>query len=809
MAVKKSDLYSSIWETANQLRGGMDASQYKDYVLAVLFIKYISDKYKNDPYAAIDVPEGASFADMVKLKGTENIGDDINKKIIGKIQEANKSLATISFADFDDSSKLGTDKEKITKLTNLIALFEKPELDFSKNKANDDDILGDAYEYLMRHFATESGKSKGQFYTPSEVSLIMALIIGITPENSTNNTSAYDPTSGSGSLLLKIGEQAEKNISLFGQEMDVTTAGLAKMNMILHNNPQAKIAQGNTLANPQFLDGDRLQTFDYSVSNPPFSYSSWTAGVNVINDLFGRFTDYGTPPEKNGDYAFLLHIIKSLKSTGKGAIVLPHGVLFRGGAEGRIRENILKQGFIKGIIGLPANLFYGTGIPACIIVIDKENAAHRKGVFFIDASKGFIKDGNKNRLRDQDVHKIVDAFNKQLELPKYSRMVAVTEIEGNDYNLNIPRYIDAQEAEDTQDIFAHLKGGIPEKDIDALSDYWAVYPSLKNDLFEPSNTNGYLNAKMAKNEIKTAIFSHPEFITYAKITDEKFGEWANRNINYLKNFTVGYKPKRLINLIGNDILSHYSSVMLVNKYDVYQHLMNFWNETMQDDCYLISADGWVADYVYDYKKKQFDSDLLPKQLVINRYFDAEQKAIEKLEADKEITITSLQELEEENSGEEGYFAAFDKVNKITVAKRLKDILASKPKPKKQNLPMAAEDEVAYGEQGVMETYLKLTDQQADLTKKLKAALIVLEEKIAEKYEKLTETEIKQLVVEDKWITTIQTNVKGELDRISQRLTQRLTELVTRYEKPMPVLANQVNEYEQKVAAHLQKMGFSL
>lgn len=809
MAVKKSDLYSSIWETANQLRGGMDASQYKDYVLAVLFIKYISDKYKNDPYAAIEVPEGASFADMVKLKGTENIGDDINKKIIGKIQEANKSLATISFADFDDSSKLGTDKEKITKLTNLIALFEKPELDFSKNKANDDDILGDAYEYLMRHFATESGKSKGQFYTPSEVSLIMALIIGITPENSTANTSAYDPTSGSGSLLLKIGEQAEKNISLFGQEMDVTTAGLAKMNMILHNNPQAKIAQGNTLANPQFLDGDRLQTFDYSIANPPFSYSSWTAGVNVTNDLFGRFTDYGTPPEKNGDYAFLLHIIKSLKSTGKGAIVLPHGVLFRGGAEGRIRENILKQGFIKGIIGLPANLFYGTGIPACIIVIDKENAAHRKGVFFIDASKGFIKDGNKNVLRDQDVHKIVDAFNKQLALTKYSRMVAVTEIEGNDYNLNIPRYIDAQEAEDIQDIFAHLKGGIPEKDVDALSEYWAVYPNLKNDLFEPNDKLGYLNAKMAKNEIKTAIFNHPEFITYAKITDEKFSDWANRNINYLKNLTVGTKPKRLINLIGNDILSHYSSVMLVNKYDVYQHLMNFWNETMQDDCYLIAADGWKAEYTYDYKKKQFDSDLLPKQLVINRYFDAEQKAIEKLEADKETTITALQELEEENSGEDCFFAAFDKVNKITVAKRLKDILASKPKPKKQNLPMAAEDEVAYGERGVMETYLKLTDQQADLTKKLKAATIELEDKVAEKYENLTEAEIKQLVVENKWITTIQTNVKSELDRISQRLTQRLTELVIRYEKPMPELANKVNEYEQKVAAHLQKMGFSL
>jgi type I restriction enzyme M protein len=408
LAVKKSEIYSSLWKSCDELRGGMDASQYKDYVLVLLFVKYVSDKYAGDPRALIEVPKGGSFADMVALKGDKEIGDKINK-IIAKLAKANDLKGVIDVADFNDADKLGGGKEMVDRLSNLVAIFNRPELDFRRNRAEGDDILGDAYEYLMRHFATESGKSKGQFYTPAEVSRIMAKVIGVGTARSADQT-IYDPTSGSGSLLLKAHDEAPYDLTIYGQEMDNATRAMAKMNMILHACPTAEIWRDNTLSSPHFKQTNgALKTFDFVVANPPFSNKAWSNGFDPTNDEFGRFV-YGVPPKKNGDYAFLLHLIASLKSTGKGAIIMPHGVLFRGNVEAEIRKRIVQKGYIKGIIGLPANLFYGTGIPACIVVLDKEHASARGGIFMIDTSKGFVKDGNKNRLRDQDIHKIVDAF---------------------------------------------------------------------------------------------------------------------------------------------------------------------------------------------------------------------------------------------------------------------------------------------------------------------------------------------------------------------------------------------------------------
>jgi type I restriction enzyme M protein len=480
MALKKSELYSSLWASCDELRGGMDASQYKDYVLVLLFIKYISDKYAEQFFAPITIPEGASFQNMVALKGRPDIGDQINKKIIAPLTNTNKLS---DLPDFNDATKLGTGKEMVERLTNLIAIFENPALDFSKNRADGDDILGDAYEYLMRHFATESGKSKGQFYTPAEVSRIMAQILGIRAARTSASTTVYDPTCGSGSLLLKVADEAGTAVTLYGQEKDAATSGLARMNMILHNNPTALIMQGNTLTNPRFKDGEALKTFDYVVANPPFSDKRWSTGLDPLNDDYDRFKSFGVPPGKQGDYAYLLHIVRSLKSTGKGACILPHGVLFRGNAEADIRKNLVRKGYIKGIIGLPPNLFYGTGIPACIIVIDKENAHARKGVFMLDASGGFLKDGPKNRLRAQDIHKIVDVFSRQIDQARYSRMVSFDEIEKNDFNLNLPRYIDSQTPEDIQDIAGHLQGGIPVADVEGLERYWAICPNLRTALF--------------------------------------------------------------------------------------------------------------------------------------------------------------------------------------------------------------------------------------------------------------------------------------------------------------------------------------
>lgn len=420
VALKKSDLYSSLWASADQLRGGMDASQYKDYVLTLLFMKYVTDKAKSDPESLIEVPEGGSFDDMFAAKGDKEIGDRFNK-IIGKLAEANDLRNVIDQADFNDPEKLGSGKEMQDRLSKLVTIFD--DLDFSGSRAEGDDLLGDAYEYLMRHFATESGKSKGQFYTPAEVSRVVAKVVGIGRQTRQDET-VYDAAAGSGSLLLKAAAEAPRGMTIYGQEKDNATWALARMNMILHGNETAEIYKGDTITNPQLTNGTRLKTFDYVVMNPPFSVKSWSNG---LEEDYGRF-EYGKPPEKNGDYAFLLHALTSLKSEGKAAVILPHGVLFRGNAEGSIRRELLKHGFIKGVIGLPANLFYGTGIPACIVVLDKENAVSRTGVFLIDASKGFIKDGAKNRLRDQDIHRIVDTFNKLIEIDRYSRMVSMNEI---------------------------------------------------------------------------------------------------------------------------------------------------------------------------------------------------------------------------------------------------------------------------------------------------------------------------------------------------------------------------------------------
>jgi len=794
MAVKKSQLYSSIWESCNKLRGGMDSSQYKDYVLVILFIKYVSDKAKADPRSLIFVPERSSFDDMLLLKGKADIGDKINKQIVGRIAEENDLKGIIDVADFNDSDKLGKGKEMVDKLSDLIEIFNKPELDFGSNKAGGDDILGDAYEFLMKHFATESGKSKGQFYTPSEVSRIMAKILGIDKDNRQDIT-IYDPTCGSGSLLLKIADEAHASVTIYGQEKDVATAGLAKMNMILHNNPTARIEKGySTLSHPQFLNKNgQLEQFSYCSSNPPFSLSSWADGFTPSSDVYERFLGYGTPPDKNGDYAFLLHILASLKSNGKGAVILPHGVLFRGNAEEQIRTSIIKRGYIKGIIGLPANLFFGTGIPACIILLDKENAGARKGIFFIDASKGLVKDGNKNRLREQDIHKIVDVFNNHIEISKFSRMVPISEIEEKGYNLNIPRYIDNSEPEDLQNIDAHLNGGIPNEDIEALNSYWDVYPSMKADLFIKSNREGFSNLKITKDEIKKTIFDHPEFHKYSKQTSDIFNAWKINNIDFCKSIDANIKPKEVIHKLSENLLKSFTGLKLIDKYDLYQHLMAYWLETMQDDSYLIVSDGWEVGTEVEYEKKEFEGKLIPKSILITRYFNESRITIENLEAERDTFTAELESLEEEHSGEEGYFTSFDKVNKGTVTKRLKDIKTDKE----------AKEEI-----DVLNLYLKLNEQQSEANKKIKEFAAELDKQLLAKYKSLTVDDIKLLVVENKWMAFIEHSVKNEMQRISQRLTLRIKELAERYGLALPSVLNEVKSLEEKVNTHLTKMGYS-
>ena len=783
--MKKSELYSRLWKSCDQLRGGMDASQYKDYILVLLFMRYVTDKYYGKRDAIIEVPEGGSFHDLIKLKGDKEIGDKTNV-VIRKMADANDLVGVITVADFNDADKLGKGKEMVDRLTNLVAIFEDPELDFGGNGADGDDILGDAYEYLMKHFATESGKSKGQFYTPAEVSRIMAKVIGIEKAKSQSQT-IYDPTCGSGSLLLKAADEAQRGVTIYGQEKDVATVALAKMNMILHGNEIAEIQQGDTISSPEFKNPDgTLKTFDFAVANPPFSTKSWSSGLDPQNDEFDRFTGYGIPPAKNGDYAFLLHFIKSLKSKGKGAIILPHGVLFRGNAEAEIRKNIIRKGYFKGIIGLPANLFYGTGIPAAILVIDKENAEARKGIFMIDASKGFIKDGNKNRLREQDVHKIVEVFNKQLEIPKFSRMVSVEEIESNEYNLNIPRYIDNQEEEDIQDIAAHLQGGIPAADIDALQKYWDVYPTMKESLFKINGKDGYYDLKVEKEKIKEAVFEHQEFILYSEEINTIVNGWAERHRDRFLQINSDIDPKVLIHDIAEDILESLSSRTLIDKYDIYQYMMTYWLEEMKDDVYMIVENGWIPD-----------KDLVPENLVIDKYFNEEKAAIESLEAEKDEIARQKEEFEEENSGEEGYLEEIKNekgnITKGSLKNRIKEI---------------KDDPDSVEEYEVLEAYLKLVDDESDANKKVKDAMKALDKKVNEKYKVLTEDEIKTLVVDMKWIPYIVREVNNEMDRVSHRLASRIKELAERYDETLSELEDEMKSYSEKVERHLERMGFA-
>jgi type I restriction enzyme M protein len=799
MALKKSELYSSLWSSCDELRGGMDASQYKDYVLVLLFLKYISDKYAGQAYAPITIPKGASFRDMVAMKGKADIGDLINKKVLAPLANANKLS---DFPDFNDATKLGDGKERVERLTNLIAIFENPALDFSKNRADGDDILGDAYEYLMRHFATESGKSKGQFYTPAEVSRVIAQILGIRHAKVTKATTVYDPTCGSGSLLLKVADEASTKPTLYGQEKDSATSALARMNMILHDNPSAVVEQGNTLSTPKFFDKDALKTFDYVVANPPFSDKRWSTGLKPLEDPYDRFKAFGVPPGKQGDYAYLLHIVRSLKSTGKGACILPHGVLFRGNAEADIRRALVTKGYLKGIIGLPANLFYGTGIPACIVVIDKEGAHARKGIFMIDASQGFMKDGPKNRLRAQDIHKIVDAFTKQTDLPRYSRMVGLDEIAKNDFNLNLPRYIDSQTPEDLQDIEGHLKGGIPEADVEALQRYWDVGPGLRKALFKKARA-GYVDLVPPKAAIKATIYDHPEFAAFTAGMNEHFAAWRKKTQKTLKALEAGCHPKQVIAELAEGLLAHYAGKPLVDPYDVYQHLMDYWVATMQDDCYLIAADGWKAETYRiiekDKKGKEKDKgwacDLVPKALIVARYFAKEQAALDEVAAALEAAGARLAELEEEHGGEEGAFSELEKVNKANVAARLAELEGD------------AEAEAAT-ERAALRDWAKVSSEEAALKARLKAAEAALDASAYAKYPKLTEAEVKALVVDDKWLATLDADVHGEMDRVSQALTARVKELAERYETPLPALTDRVAALEAKVSGHLHKMGFA-
>lgn len=779
MAIKKSQLYSALWESCNALRGSMDASQYKDYVLIVLFVKYLSDK-AGQPGFRLRVPEGCSFKDFVALKQDDKIGEKMNTKLEA-IKELNaRQIGDLALPNFNDPTKLGSGRTMVDTLSKLIGVFENDALDFSHNRAADDDLLGDAYEYLMKNFAAESGKSKGQFYTPAEVSRVMAKLLRIDELDRAEHT-IYDPTCGSGSLLLRaLAEASNPRVSIFGQEKDSSTAALAKLNMLLHGISSADIKVGDTLADPQFKQYGMVSTFDVCVANPPFSMKNWLAS-GMENDQYNRWTANLLPPAKCGDYAFLLHLIASMKTDeGRGACILPHGVLFRGNAEYDIRKHIVKQHYIKGIIGLPPNIFFGTGIPASIIIIDKKNKDSRKGIFFIDAKDGFKKDGAKNRLREQDIKRIVDAWDAQQPIDHYCRLVKWDEIERNDYNLNIPRYIQPKDTEIQHDIEAHLHGGLPAHDVDAMREYWEACSSLKACLFN-SEANGYYSLRPAKADIAHTIEYEQSYVNQSGQFGYLLGQWGFEVMPKMKSIGQGVRPKELIADWSELLLNYVKGRSgLVDAYEAYDVLLNYWADVMQDDCYMIANDGWTFPEVRAFKKNgkgkeitcMYDEivcDLLPVNILLNEYFTKETDEIAKLSAQIEQKQAALDEL----------------------------------------LETAGEDEDEQNEVKKSAEYKLIDKEKSVLNKSLKEKRTDLTDAVVKEYAALTEDEIKMLVVERKWLASVVNGCEALMQNVTHQIASEVTALAERYEVTLGATERQVKELEQEVLNSLKEMGFNL
>ena len=894
MAVKKSELYSLLWEACNKLRGGVEPARYKDYVLVLLFFKYVSDRYKGQPFAEFTISKGASFEDLIAAKGKSDVGERVDK-IIQKFLEDNRLQGSLPDVSFNNPDELGSGKELVDKVSGLIAVFQNPAIDFKNNRASGDDIIGDAYEYFMMKFAQESGKSKGQFYTPSEVSRIIARLIGIgnIRQMPTKKWTLYDPAAGSGSLLIRAADEApvdengDSIVTIFGQEKDHATAGLAKMNLILHQKGTGEIKRGNTLVDPAFTDDfGELKKFDFIVMNPPFSDKSWSDGIKTSEDKYKRFDGYGIPPEKNGDYAWFLHVLKSLDSNGKAGIIMPHGVLFRGNAEETIRIEVLKKRYIKGIVSLPANLFYGTGIPACIVIIDKEDAETREGIFLIDASRGFKKDGNKNRLREQDIEKIVQTFISGKTVKGYARFVKYTDIlEQNAGNLNVPRYI--QKIDDTlpQNIAAHLKGGIPGTDIESLKRLWDISPALKQEIFTcVDEAHDVYNLALPSGEIEGVIGQDASILAEKqKETDAIFAQWRDSVKDILLGIESETNPKELIRTIAVMLLNAYESARLLDNYDVYDCLLNYWNAKLQDDVYAIKASGYEVgreiEYEYAQKKakdengetisaddtskvKSFEGALIPREIIEVVYFADELASINELMEQSAALEAELDEMREEESGDEGLLKDVlndkgDSIPKANLNKRLKELDAKKTSAVMdamtqlvalfdegktdemetliREVPELAEfdirnkngtfgkaklkaalkaaagsavvPEIYKDEYDALTAYAAKSAEKDEADKAWKEARKALDDEVEAKYGELTVDEIKHLLFDMKWMAKLEADIHDEFEHVLNSLSSKVLLIAKRYEHTLGEIEGRTAKSRAAVMAALERMGY--
>lgn len=818
MALKKSEIYGTLVKCANKLRSnsGIGAESFKNYVLILLFLKYISDRKKSGETTGLEIPDGCSFDDIATFKSNgkekgkdkaESLGDKINKSITA-IAEKNglEDIINITDHDFCDK-KLGSPEESNKLIKELVAAFQVEGLDFSKNRAADDDLIGDAYEYLMRNFASLAGKDKGQFYTPTEVSRLMACLIGIDVDERPK-ISAYDPTCGSASLLLRVKAAAKHTVSLFGQDIDPANLELSHLNAFIHGCNTPDIRLGDTLNSPKHVDNGELRTFDYIVSNPKFSLHNWMNGA-LENDIYGRWnSEIGVPPQQYGDFAFLLHCIKSLNHDGKCAIILPNGVLTRGGSEAKLRKWIIEQKLLSGVIAFPQNAFFGTTIAGNVLIIDKKHK--QDGVFFIDASDlGYKDDDSKIRLREQDIKRITDVWRERKDVPHFAHLssyerkkldgetVAKYEIERNDFALNLSLYVVPVDKEVHQNIDAHLHGGLPESDIERMQNYWDICPTLKNDLFKPQR-DGYEELGIDKKDILQTIENNDSFCKQAKKFTTSLVQWCNEIKPEMYSVAKGNDPKSIIASWGQSLLEKFKKCKsLVGAYDVYDQLMNYYKDSMQDDLYMISNGGWETSLNIPTKKtvkwSDLSCDLLPVNVAIDYFLSDLKGDLEKEEAE----LASLQEKmedfkedNEENFVESDFF--FGKLNETNLKKALKGTCSKE-------------------QHDLWNEYLSLMQEERLLKNNVKKTSSQLLKEIIRVYAEIKNDEetTKKIIIENKWLKDISNLISNEMQKVTESISAETTNLTNRYEYTMKNLLDDFTKKERAVGSYLKKMGFEL
>ena len=837
--MNKQELANRIWESANKMRSKIEANEYKDYILGFIFYKYLSDQeikfLKENDFDDADIKDLREDEIETLEYVQRNIGyfisyENLFSTWISKGRDFDVSDVRDALSAFNrliypthkkvfdkvfdtlqtGLSKLGDSSNSQTKaISGLLQLIK----DIPMDGKQDYDVLGFIYEYLISQFAANAGKKAGEFYTPHEVSVLMSEIVAEHLKGE-KEIKIYDPTSGSGSLLINIGNSISKympdsnNIKYYAQELKENTYNLTRMNLVMRGIKPDNIVtrNGDTLEEdwPFFDENDPVNTYnplyvDAVVSNPPYS-QAWDP-TNKEHDP--RYSRFGLAPKGKADYAFLLHDLFHIKPDGIMTIVLPHGVLFGGGEEGQIRKNLIENNHIDTIIGLPANIFFGTGIPTIIIVLKQKR--ENTDTLIIDASKGFIKEGKNNKLRASDIKRIVDAVMNRESIDKFSRLVSREEIRSNDYNLNIPRYVDSSEPAETWDLYASMFGGIPMTEIDGLEEYWKAFPTLKSALFTNSDIP---YVELATEDIKNTIKNHADIKTFENAFKDAFADFHL----YLKEEWIEkmehVEISKSENVISENIFKRLEQVPLIDKYEAYQILDDEWGK-IAVDLEIIQTEGFAATKKVDpnlvTKKKDGKEQeiqdgwvgrVIPFELVQKELLSDKYKELREKEARLAEIPSLYEEIIEDMTEEEKDGQVLNDNNDAFVAKEV----TKKLKELKKEAP--TEEVKSFIDK--LDRYERLSKEEKDLKKEIKSETAKLHMLTKETIENLTDPMVCELL-DKKWIGNLLESINKLPDTIVDNLVSKIQALVSKYKTTYFELEKEIKETEKKLASMIDEL----